>query len=312
MVFEWWLESLGVYIAALVATAWVTLLERKALGGAQWRKGPNKVSWKGGLQPVADAVKLLTKQTAYPTRSKPFLFLFSPVVSLLLSFCVWHLWPIQTPGHFYSYGVMLFICLSSIHVYALIAAGWGSRCQYRVWGAIRGISLAVRYEIPLVVFFLSFCVLRESWDWKMLRTFAASGIPPMMLAWVCFVGCFSLIILEFNRAPFDLTEAESELVSGFNTEFGATGFVLLFLAEYMRILVGTQLLAIFCVGVMGITPFLFVGMFFCWVVLISRAAYPRVKLDIVIDSCWKRYMPLSLVLLTLCAVVFLFYVYVKI
>ena len=98
-------------------------------------------------------------------------------------------------------------------------------------------------------------------------------------------GCFSLIILEFNRAPFDLTEAESELVSGFNTEFGATGFVLLFLAEYMRILVGTQLLAIFCVGVMGITPFLFVGMFFCWVVLISRAAYPRVKLDIVIDSC---------------------------
>lgn len=189
-------------------------------------------------------------------------------------------------------------------MYATIAAGWGSARQYSAWGALRGIRLAVRYEIPLVIFFFRFSLVAGTWDWGLI---VEGRGTPLVVLWVCLPGVLSLIVIEFNRAPFDLVEAERELVRGFNTEYGAVGFILLFIAEYARVVIGCQLMALFITG--GGLGGIGVGMFLVFVVLIARAAYPRVKTDILIDACWKRYLPMRLFVAVLRIVGWVIYVF---
>ena len=241
-----------------------------------------------------------------PSAATVFFFLFAPVFGLAVTLAAWHLWPTPSQADRYELGLLVFVCLSSVHVYVTIAAGWGRRCAYSGWGAMRGVALAVRYEIPLVVVFLGAGIGFRGWDIREIVAGGAAGLPLLSLVAFMGVGVFSLLVIEFNRAPFDLIEAESELVSGFNTEFGATGFVLLFLAEYAQILVGCQVLAvIFLGGAVRWVGLVVVGMVLSWGVLVARARYPRTKVGTVISACWKRYITVVLCFLLVMCTVFL-------
>jgi len=285
-----------IYLSALFATAWCTLLERKFLAGAQWRKGPNKVSWKGTLQPIADAVKLFGKERLRPSRVRVSPYIAAPPLSLTITLIVWHLWPFPARPQYFQYGLLIYFCLSSAHVYTILGAGWGSMCIYSSLGSMRGVGMVFSYEIPLVVFFLRFRVQLLTWDFSSIRTW---HIAPIFLINIIVLPVFSaLIIIELHRAPFDLVEAESELVSGYNTEYGSVGFVLLFLSEYGALVVGSQLVRYIVFWPLIWHVSVLFGLVLCSLVLIARAAFPRVKAERLVRDCWKSYLPLRLIHLT--------------
>lgn len=203
-----------VVLAALVAVAWSTLLERKLLAGSQFRKGPNKVRVKGGLQPLADAAKLLEKATPSP-QGAGFFFAVAPAFSLLVTLLMWAIWPHPASMGVFSMGVVWVLALSSIHVLGVILAGWGSNNVYRSLGGVRGVTLVLSYEIPLVALLLALFASQASVAID-YRDVPLTAFNLCAAVWVLVLGC-----AETHRAPFDFVEAESELVSGFNVEYGA-------------------------------------------------------------------------------------------
>merc|ERR1711860_466576 len=237
--------------------------ERKVLGYIQLRKGPNKVGIAGLPQPLADAVKLFVKEQNKPSLMNKWPFLFAPVFSLILALGLWVLYPSSSFYFFFSYGILFFIAISSLTVYGTLVAGWSSNSKYALLGALRAVAQTISYEVRMVlillgrIFFLSF---------------------PTALVWVVTT------LAETNRSPFDFAEGESELVSGFNIEYGGGGFALIFMAGYGRILVMSILTGIFFFGAsnFGISFDFFLvikGFFFAFFFLWARGRLPRMRYD---------------------------------
>jgi len=274
--------------------AFFTLLERKILGLSQSRKGPNKVSWAGLLQPFADAVKLFLKERTRPFRGNWVLFLSTPALGLLLVLWIWALLPQGVER--YDFSLVILLVLIGLSLYPLLLAGWASHRRYALIGAIRGVAQTISYEIRLALLLmavfrglqrLSLTRLLRFNDWRAFRWFSL-----LILLW--WVTCLA----ETNRTPFDFAEGESELVSGFNVEYGAGGFALIFMAEYARIL-GLSLLTRLFLGRKGLLSlgglFVACGVGFAWVW--ARATLPRHRYDKLIDLAWKGILPLALALL---------------
>lgn len=172
MEIQWWLErlleSISIYVSCLWTTAWCTLLERKLLALVQRRKGPNKVSWQGALQPVADAIKLVTKEKVVPLAANIYPFVLMPPVALTISLATWHLWPVPCPPHFYQYGGVMYLCLTSVHVYTTVLSGWAANSMYSMVGAIRAVGMVISYEIPLGVLTLRVRAQAITWDFNQM------------------------------------------------------------------------------------------------------------------------------------------------
>lgn len=277
--------------------AFLTLLERKVLGYIQIRKGPNKIGFLGILQPFCDAVKLFSKEQVYPLFRNALIFYFAPVFSLFLSLLIWLCFPLVVKLYSFNLGVLFFFCCLRFGVYIVLLAGWSSNSIYGLLGSLRAVAQTISYEVALVLILLCVLFILESFNLYFFEIFQQKRWFIFIFLFIAFMWVVS-ILAETNRTPFDFAEGESELVSGFNIEYGAGGFALIFLAEYARILF---IRMFFCLVFLGsrVYSFLFflklrfVSFFFIWV----RGAFPRYRYDKLMFMVWKRYLPISLILL---------------
>lgn len=288
------ISYLFIIIGVLIGVAFIVLFERKILGYIQIRKGPNKVGFIGILQSFGDAIKLFVKEQTIPSLSNLIPFYFAPVISLFLVLLLWSCFPMNSHLLRYGFGGLFFFCCTRFGVYTLIARGWSSNRNYALLGAIRGVAQTISYEVRIALIFISFIFfvggfslysfrINQTYVWFLVIYF------PLFLCWA------GSILAETNRTPFDFAEGESELVSGFNIEYGRGGFALLFLAEYGRIIFIRYLVSLLFFG--GLNSFFvlnLIGGFFCYWFIWVRGTLPRFRYDKLIYMAWKSYLPVSL------------------
>ena len=300
------LRSLILIIFVIVSVAFLTLLERKVLGYVQIRKGPNKIGYFGILQPFCDAIKLFTKEQILPFLSNRIIYYFAPVFSLFLSLFIWLCIPFLVKLYSFNLGVLFFFCCISFGVYIVMLAGWSSNSAYALLGSLRSIAQTISYEVALVLMLLSVLFLIGRFNLIYFELFQKNLWFLILFFPIGIIWIISSLA-ETNRTPFDFAEGESELVSGFNVEYGAGGFALIFLAEYASILfirilfsilfLGSQLCSFFFFLKLNIIAFLFI-----WV----RGALPRYRYDKLINMAWKSYLPRVLYFLFLFVGLFIF------
>nr|YP_001798479.1 NADH dehydrogenase subunit 1 [Cryptopygus antarcticus]ABS57577.1 NADH dehydrogenase subunit 1 [Cryptopygus antarcticus] len=288
------LSYLILVVGVLISVAFMVLFERKILGYIQIRKGPNKVGLVGVVQSFGDAIKLFIKEQTIPLFSNIVPYYFSPVISLFMVILLWSVFPLSSNlVNMYFWGP-IFFCCTSFGVYTLMASGWSSNSNYALLGATRGGCSAISYEVSMALIFLSviFLVggykimlmgLGQTYIWFFLILF------PIFLCWV------SSILAETNRTPFDFSEGESELVSGFNIEYGSGGFAFLFLAEYGSIIFMSYLVSVmFMSGSFNLVLINLMGSFFCYWFIWVRGTLPRFRYDKLMYLAWKSFLPVSL------------------
>nr|BAB62781.1 NADH dehydrogenase subunit 1 [Pronodularia japanensis] len=293
------ISTLITYLLILLGVAFFTLLERKALGYFQIRKGPNKVGMMGIPQPLADALKLFVKEWVTPTSSNYLPFILTPTTMLILALSLWQLFPSFMPSSQMVLGMLLFLSISSLTVYTTLMAGWSSNSKYALLGAIRAMAQTISYEVTMTLIIMFYLFLTMKMDLITVRLTStlmptATLFLPLSIMWI------AVILAETNRAPFDFAEGESELVSGFNIEYGGAGFAFLFMAEYSNILMMSLLTSCLLTGtlVMSIP----VAITFLW----ARATLPRYRYDLLMAMAWKSFLPVSLaILLSLIPLLFL-------
>nr|AST24074.1 NADH dehydrogenase subunit 1 [Proechimys longicaudatus] len=290
-------------VPILLAMAFLTLMERKTLGYMQLRKGPNMVGPYGVLQPVADALKLFIKEPLHPSTSSMLLFTIAPCLALTLAMSMWI--PIPMPYSLINMnlGALFILATSSLAVYSILWSGWASNSKYALFGALRAVAQTISYEVTLAIILLSVLLLNGTFTLSTLMT-TQKNIWLILPTWPLAMMWFVSTLAETNRAPFDLTEGESELVSGFNVEYAAGPFALFFMAEYMNILLMNALTTIIFLNSMMTTTHpelhtmnfmiktLTLTALFLWV----RASYPRFRYDQLMHLLWKNFLPLTLAL----------------
>ena len=309
-----------IVLPLILSVAYLTFAERKVIGYMQLRKGPNSVGPFGLLQPIADAVKLMHKEIIIPTRANPFLFLMAPVITFTLSLIAWSVIPFGEGLALtnLNVGILFLFAVSSLEVYGVIIAGWSSNSKYPFLGALRSAAQMVSYEVSMGFIIVSVLMCVGSLnltDIVMAQKGMWYAIPmfPMMIMF------FISTLAETNRAPFDLPEAEAELVSGYNVEYSSMPFALFFLGEYANMILMSAMTTILFLGgwlpPFEFAPFTWIPGFawfalkiafvlfcFLWV----RASLPRYRYDQLMRLGWKVFLPFSLAWVVLTAT-FLFY-----
>ena len=297
MMISCFLRVLGVLlflVGILLRVAFMILFERKVLSYIQIRKGPNKIRFVGLFQSFGDAVKLFIKEQGSPMYSNLIIYYFSPLLAIFLMLLIWLVYPLGYGGLNFIYSLVFIFCCLGMGVYVLIARGWGSNSNYAIIGAIRGVSQTISYEVRLVFLLLSVIFLIKGFGLGNL-IISQEYIWFMWIMLPVCLGWLVTILAETNRTPFDFSEGESELVSGFNIEYGRGGFALLFLAEYGIIIFISYLLTIlFLGGVGGIILTNVKGLLFCFYFLWVRGMLPRFRYDKLIYLVWKRILPVSI------------------
>ncbi len=305
----------------MIAVAYLTLMERKVIGAMQLRKGPNVVGPFGLLQPLCDGLKLMLKEVIIPSESNKALFLIAPVITFTLALIGWAVIPFNNTFIVadINVGVMYLLAVSSLGVYGIIISGWASNSKYAFLGAIRSSAQMISYEVSIGLIIICVILLTGSLNFKEI-VMAQKDMWFVVPLFPMFILFFASALAETNRLPFDLPEAESELVAGYNVEYSSMPFALFFLGEYANMILISSFAVILFLGgwlppadiaIFNIIPgaiwFLlkiFVLLFcFIWV----RATLPRYRYDQLMRLGWKIFLPISLVFVVLTASYVAFY-----
>ena len=291
-------------IFVLIRVAIITLIEQKIIRVIQIRVGPNKIGYIGLLQPFSDIIKLFFKETIYLINtSNSIIYLFIPIFNILLRLLLWILYPMYRGGYIFIYRIFWFLCIRRIRVFTIFFIGWASNCKYSLLGSLRNIAQIISYEIRLLIIIFRIIWCYNSlllYDFILNQKYIINILLFILLGFIWLISSLA----ETNRNPFDFAEGESELVSGFNTEYRAGGFILIFIREYRRILFISILISIlffsYRFNLISIFFFFFFTFFFVW----RRTRLPRFRYDKLIIIAWKRYLPVVLLL-------FIIYYYIK-
>jgi len=302
-------KILGAIVVLLVAVAYLTYFERKILGAMQKRQGPMTVGPFGLLQPIADGMKLFSKETIIPSQANKPVFLLAPVLTFTLALVAWAVIPVS--AHMVlaniNVGVLYLFAISSLGVYGVIMAGWASNSRYAFLGGLRSASQMVSYEVSMGLVIV--CVLLTTGSMNLTEIVEAHRPWWMQILLLpMFIVFLVSILAETNRAPFDLPEGESELSGGFMVEYSAMTFALFFLGEYANMILMSGMATILFLGgwlpPFGIAPLAVVPggvwfavkvsavlFFFVW----ARATFPRYRYDQLMRLGWKIFLPLTLI-----------------
>lgn len=274
--------------------AFLTLLERKVLGYIQLRKGPNKVGIIGLLQPFSDAIKLFRKENFLIIKSNYYFYLLRPIIRILLILILWNNIPIIREIINNKFNILIILCLLSIGVYPIIISGWSSNSIYAIIGRIRRIAQTISYEVSIILLILRILLIVERINlndfakYQLNIQFIYFFFPLILILFVRFLA-------ELNRTPFDFAEGESELVSGFNTEYIRGRFAIIFIAEYGIIIIIIILFnLIFLGGKIYRIYFYIMYIIILFLIIWVRGTYPRFRYDNLIYLTWKRYLPIRL------------------
>nr|YP_009026502.1 NADH dehydrogenase subunit 1 [Rhigonema thysanophora]AGZ90410.1 NADH dehydrogenase subunit 1 [Rhigonema thysanophora] len=263
--------------------AFITLYERHLLGGSQQRIGPNKSSFAGVLQAIFDGIKLLKKEQLTPFRSVNLFFLLVPSIAFAVMFMEWFVFPFFWNFFTFEYSVVFLLCLIGFMVYSILISGLVSKSKYGVVGALRASSQSVSYEIAFSLYILSIVS-----HFSMFYFNSNFGVGLMLI----YIPFLLMTLSELNRAPFDFSEGESELVSGFNVEFGSIPFILLFLSEYGSLIFFSLLFSVLFFNFSMLAGFVLFS-----VLVFIRSSYPRFRYDMMMNFFWFKMLPLSLIFL---------------
>ncbi len=306
---------IGLIVPLLLAIAYFTLYERHILAALQRRQGPNVTGFYGLLQPLADGLKLFIKESILPKSANIFLFLLSPVFTFGLARAGWLVFPVGEGARISDFrlGLLYIFALSSLSVHSVIRAGWSSNSKYAFLGGLRSAAQRISYEVSLGATLVSLLLLTGTLNFSTLvegqqNYWLWAPLLPM------FVIFFITTLAETNRHPFDLPEAEAELVSGYNVEYSARGFALFFLAEYSNIILRSGLSALFFLGgwhtnvwpfslfpIPGALFFAIKIRLFVTLFVLVRGTLPRYRYDQLRRLGWKVFLPISLAFVLLYA-----------
>ena len=305
----------------LISIAYLTFFERKVIGSMQLRKGPNVVGPFGLLQPIADGLKLLSKETIFPDDSNKFLFILSPIITFVLALIAWAVIPIDYKVVLadINVGIMYIFAVSSLGVYGIIVAGWSSNSRYAFLGSLRSAAQMISYEVSIGLIIISILLTAGSLNLSSI-VLSQEKVWYIIPHFPMFVIFFISTLAETNRAPFDLPEAESELVAGYNVEYSSMSFGLFFLGEYGNMILMSSMSTILFLGgwlppvqneffnlVPGFIWFLVKVAFLLFIFLWVRATLPRYRYDQLMSLGWKLFLPLSLfwIIVTSCVIFWL-------
>ena len=318
----WWvaislIKILIIVVPLLISVAYFTLAERKILGAIQRRRGPNVVGVYGLLQPLSDGFKLLVKETVLPSTANKFIFIISPIITFVISLMGWAIIPYDKYSLLseLNVGVLYLFAVSSLGVYGIIMSGWSSNSKYAFLGALRSAAQMVSYEVSIGFIIVTVVVCCGSFNLQIIIE-SQKNIWFLIPFFPLFLMFFVSALAETNRHPFDLPEAEAELVSGYNVEYSDMGFALFSLGEYANMLLMSSLNVILFFGG-WLPPFSFLsfipgavwfGVKVCFFVILfiwMRAALPRYRYDQLMGLGWKVFLPISLgyLLLTFCILI---------
>ena len=304
------IKIIAIVLPLLGAVAYLTMAERKVIAAMQLRRGPNVVGPFGLLQPLADGLKLFLKETIIPTQSSPVIFMLAPMITFMLALLGWAVMPVSENFVLadINVGILYLFAVSSLGVYGIIMAGWASNSKYAFLGAIRSAAQMVSYEVSIGLVIITVLLVVGSLNLQdiviaqeggILNWFAFSPLLPM------FVIFFISALAETNRLPFDLPEAEGELVAGYNVEYSSMAFALFFLGEYANMILMSGMTAILFLGgwqapfaflsfVPGIIWFAAKTAFVLFCFIWARATFPRYRYDQLMRLGWKVFLPISL------------------
>lgn len=302
------LKILAIVVPLLISVAYFTIAERKFMGSIQRRRGPNVIGFVGLLQPLADGLKLFVKETILPSNSNIYVFLLAPILTFVLSLIGWAVIPLSESIVIsdMNLGVLYLFAISSLSVYGIVMAGWSSNSKYPFLGSLRSAAQMISYEVSIGFIIVNICVCVGSFNLTQI-VLAQEKVWFIIPLFPMFILFYISMLAETNRHPFDLPEAEAELVSGYNVEYSAMTFALFFLGEYANMLLMSTFssllflggwLPLFDVLPLNVLPGSFwlsikiiIGVIFF---ILTRAALPRYRYDQLMHIGWKSFLPLSL------------------
>nr|YP_010274430.1 NADH dehydrogenase subunit 1 [Pochazia confusa]UJT96874.1 NADH dehydrogenase subunit 1 [Pochazia confusa] len=282
------------FIFILIGVAFFTLFERSVLGYIQFRSGPNKVGFIGFFQPFSDALKLFSSEFYFLVFGNYFIYYFIPVVGLSVSLLFWFLYPFFFNFISFVYGMLFFLCVSGVGVYIIMVSGWSSNSIYSMLGCLRSVAQSISYEVCFFLIVLCFIIFTESFslvDYYFFQFYTWF----FFLCFPLFYIFFSCCLAETMRSPFDFSEGESELVSGFNVEYSSFSFSLFFLSEYSNMMFMSFFCVIFFFGsdlMSFLFFFKFIFLVFCFIWI--RGSFPRYRYDSLMYLSWSSFLPVVL------------------
>ncbi|MBF8246754.1 MAG: NADH-quinone oxidoreductase subunit NuoH [Rickettsia sp.] len=303
-------KSLVLIIPLLISVAYLTYLERRIIGFFQIRKGPSVVGFLGLLQPIADAIKLLNKELILPENANKFLFILAPILTFVLSIVIWAVIPISKNFVLanINVGILYILGISALNIYGILIAGWASNSQYAFLGAIRSSAQMISYELSISLSIST--ILLTTGSLNLSEIIIIRNESPWWLELLLMpvaIIFFISMLAETNRLPFDLPEAESELVAGYNVEYSSMSFALFFLAEYANMIFASAIVVVLFMGgylpPFGIEALKIIPAFIWFILKISamlfiflwiRASFPRYRYDQLMRIGWKFFLPFSL------------------